>query len=702
MKGENQKRSINRHNVLIVIIYVIGAILTMQLFNLQIIQGKEYREYSNSRLTRETTIKASRGSILDRNGEQLATTQMGFSLDLYKTKLDVLALNNNILNMINVLEKNQDTYVDSFPIKVNPIEFIFSSDEDGQKALNWKKKNKIGEELNAEESLEFFKEKYEIKNENIQDVRKIIGIRYELSQQGYSSTKSLQISNNISRESVMEISERSENFPGFYISIQPIRKYEKGTLLSHVIGYTNKITQDEYGVKKEQGYSSNDLIGRSGIEGVFEEYLKGKDGLKLVDMDAEGTLSGEYVETEAEAGSDIVLTIDTNLQDVTEKALAENIKKINEGGFNEQFDTDSGAAIVMDVKTGEILAMASFPDYDPSAFVNGISLADWEKYNNPKTKPMYNRAIQGSYAPGSIFKMITAVAGLESKATTTSEKIIDLGQYDKGHKPVCWIYGRDGHSTHGAINTSDAIKVSCNYYFYEIGYRMGIDVLEKYARYFGLGEKTGIELYGENSGILASTSYAQSKDKTWYLSDTLSASIGQSYTSTSVVQMANYISILVNGGKRIQPTLVKEVLSNGKEQDLSKVKEEINKKLGINEVEHEDLKINQQNLDAILEGMKSVTGDAGGTAYTTFKDFPIEVGGKTGTAQTSTSNTNAWFVGFAPYDNPEIAVVIIAENGGHGYYTADAALKIFEEYFGLNMEEVIENNTMMDMTNVLR
>lgn len=302
---------------------------------------------------------------------------------------------------------------------------------------------------------------------------------------------------------------------------------------------------------------------------------------------------------------------------------------------------------------------------------------------------MLNRAVQGAYAPGSTFKMITSIAALETNTTTINEKILDKGKYDKGHKPTCWIYTSAAHSTHGYVNVTDALKVSCNYYFYEMGYRMGIDTIEKYAKYFGLGSKTGIELPGEISGTLASKSLH--KDKTWYVSDTLSAAIGQSYNNFTVIQMAKYISMLANGGKIVNPTLIKSVINpDGTKVPTEEINNFINKKLGIEQTKQEDLNISKENLKAVYEGMKSVTGDAGGTAYSIFKNFEIEVGGKTGSAEAG-KRTNGWFVGFAPYDDPEIAVVVIIENAGHGNYTSEVVLEIMEEYFKINDKQITEN-----------
>lgn len=694
MKGKPNIRL--RFNSLTTIIYIFGIILLLQLFNLQIIHGEEYREQSNTRLTRESTAVAARGSILDRNGNPIVENSMGFSLELYKSKVDNQTLNTTILNIVDVLEKNEDSYKDSFPIKINEEEQYYFDFDTDEKAVNWKKKMKLDEKLNAQQCIQQLKEKYEIQFDNIYQVRKVLAVRYQILQDGYSTTKSIVISNNISRKSALEFNERSENFPGVSVVVEPIRQYTSGNLASHVVGTIGKISE------VKDGYNANDYIGKTGIEYLFEKYLKGQDGTKQIDMSVNGTNTEEYVTQDAVEGSDVVLTIDANLQKVTEQALANNIQKINSGGFGKKYATNSGAAIVMNVKTGEVLSMASYPDFNPQDFVGGISAENWEKYNTEDT-PQVNKTMQTAYAPGSIFKMVTAIAGLESGAITTKETINDTGVYPKYTNPKCWIY-TDYHRGHGRLNVSGAIQHSCNYFFYETADRMGIDTLAKYAKYFGLGTKTGIELPNETSGTLASKETKQSLyNEKWYAGETLSAAIGQSYNSFSLVQIAKYISMLANGGNKIQPTIVEKIInSDGTEVSREEIQNYIKEKAGITDENQEDISISQDNLRAILEGMESVTDDQGGTAYSIFKNFAISVGGKTGSAETSTGKVNAWFVGFAPYDDPQIAVVVLVENGGHGYYTAEAVKEIIEQYFGMNIEQVQENVTSIPYTESFR
>lgn len=692
----NDNRSSNlRYNIITILVYIVGIVLIVQLFNLQIVNGKEYRETSNTRLSRETVVKAARGSIKDRTGNLLVTTKMGFNVDLYKTKIDTATLNKTILNTIRILESNKDKYINNLPIKVNPFEFE-NQDEETQK--KWKKGNDINENATAEECFYSLKKEYKIEQEDISEAYKIMVVRYEIARNGYSSIRPVTIAKDVSRASAVKLGEQSIYFPGISATTEPLVSYPSGSLASHILGYVGNITQAELD-GREDIYGINDVIGKVGIQYVFEEYLRGQNGIKQLDMSVDGNITDEYITKEAVAGSDVILTIDANLQATTEKALANNIKKIASGGFSKTSEAKAGAAVVMNVKTGEILAMASYPDYEPELFVNGISQKKLDEYN--KGDNIFNRAISGVYAPGSTFKMITAIAGLETGAITPTEKINDVGVYKKAHEPACWIWNSYG-MTHGWLNVTDAIIHSCNYFFYEVGYRVTIDNIAKYAKYYGLGQKTNVELPMEEEGVVATRDKAKERGDEWQIGETLSAAIGQSYNSYTPIQMAKYISMLANGGKPIDVSIVKSVIDvNGNQISKEEITKFVNAKLGLEKQEKEDLNIKKENLEAILKGMKGVTSEEGGTAYSTFADFNIELGGKTGSAQTDVNGkVNGWFVGFAPYDEPEVAVVVLVENAGSGSYTAEVARDILQEYFGMNMEKVEENLTALPSSEI--
>lgn len=694
-RKENEKA---RYNILTILVYIIGIVLLAQLFNLQIVNGEEYRQTSNTKLTRESILEADRGNIKDSSGVKLATVDTQSSVELYKTKIDNETLNNTILNLINILNANGDTYVDNFLVDINPYRFKLES-EDSQK--KWKKANNIDENASAEETFNYFKDKYKISTDNVEDARKIMAIRYEISYKGYSNTKSIQIAKNISLNSMNQITEQNSKFPGATITENSKRVYTLGNTASHVIGRIGMIEDSEL-KEYDSRYDQNDMVGKSGIEYIFEKYLKGTNGVKQIDMDVNGTTTDEYISKEAVAGSDIILTIDSKLQAITEEALKANIEKIASGGFGRVYGADAGSAVVLNVKTGEVIAMASYPDYNPSDFANGIDTNTWNYYINGETKPLENKAISMNYSPGSTFKMVTALAGLETGAITTTERINDTGVYPYAHHPVCWYY-TSYHSGHGRLNVSQAIQHSCNYFFYEVGKRIGIDTLAKYAYYLGLGHKTGIELNGEANGNLASSQRAVEENRQWYLGETLSAAIGQSYNTFTPLQMAKYVAMVANGGKKIDVTIVKSIVNaDGSEVPRNEYESYVNEKLGLTEDDTEELNFSQENINAVLEGMRGVTSESGGTAYSTFKDFDIEVGGKTGSAQTGIEGkTNAWFVGFAPFDDPEIAIVVFVRNGGHGGYTAEVAKEIIAQYFGMNTTQVTEDTTAIPSVEII-
>lgn len=686
-----------RYNILNVVIYIVGIVLLLQLFNLQIVHGSEYRETSNTRLTREAVLKAARGDITDSSGVKLVTTKTGFSLELYKTKIDDKELNNMILKMAEILEENKDEVIDNLPIDINPYKFTMESEEEQKE---WKQEYDLDENANAEECFNALKEKYKIQSENIEDIRKIMVVRYEIDRNGYSNIRPIIVAKDISRESSIQIEEQGHLLPGTAIVTEPIVTYPYGTLASHILGYLGLISAEEYAEKSDE-YDINDVIGRDGIQYMFEKYLKGQDGIRQIDMSVDGEVTGEYISKEAVEGCDVVLTIDANLQKAVESALEEGMKKIQSGYYGDKHDADAGAAIVMNVKTGEVLALASNPVYEPELYIEGISQKKLEEYE--KNGSTFNRAISGTYAPGSIYKMVVATAALETGTIDTKTEIYDSGVYPYAHQPVCW-YWSTYRTGHGYQNITEAIKHSCNYFFYEIGYRMGVDTFAKYAEYYGLNKKTGIELPSESTGLIASTKVAEEMGEVWQPGNTLSAAIGQSDNNFTPIEMARYISMLANGGKAVDVSIVKSIIDpDGNEISESEIEEYVNGMLGNPDTELEDLNIKQENLDAILEGMKGVTSEPGGTAYYIFSDFGMDIAGKTGSAETQIDGkVNGWFAGFAPYDDPEIAVVVLIEDAGSGGNTAEVAKTIMQEYFGMNAKKVTEDTTAIPSTEIIR
>ena len=424
----------------------------------------------------------------------------------------------------------------------------------------------------------------------------------------------------------------------------------------------------------DKGYAMNDLVGKDGVEKAFEEYLHGEDGRRLVTTDENGKLTGELYTREPQPGGTVALTLDIDLQAVAEQTLASTIQ----GMMDKDSYQRGGAAVVMGVGNGEVLAMASYPTYDLETFNR-----DYETLAEDDRLPMFNRATQGIYAPGSTFKLCTSVAALESGVITPTTIIEDRGVYTyyKDPQPACWIW-RQARMTHGRINVSQAIVDSCNYFYYEVGRLTGIARLDDYATQFGLGQSTGIEI-GDVSGVLASPEWAEAHDREWTDGQTITAAIGQSYNAFTPLQLANYVATLVSGGEHYAAHLLKTVKSYDNSRLIYAYDEE-----PLN-----DMNISDSTMAAVTKGMHDLTHDSLTSA---FSRCVVEAGAKTGSAQVGTDIANGVFVAYAPYDDPEIAVAIVVEKGGSGSLLANAAVDIINAWFsrGSNSSTAGENTLL--------
>ena len=672
-----------------IVVIVISVIFIATLFNLQIVNGENYREQSEKRMLRTKNITAPRGEIYDRNGVILATNKLSYDVELYKVRVSTKDQNDGILRLVEILNENSDKVYSTFPVNDDLSGFNFENTEEEQ---NWKKEMKLDSTLTFDQVIDKYIEKYELQDysDNRLNQIKMIEIKYEANLNGYSLFNSATIAKDISQKSVAKIGEEKYKIYGISIVSVPKRYYPNGNLLSHTIGYVSKISSTEYEKEKEEGYSVNSVVGKAGIEQSFEKYLKGKDGVIKEETDTLGNVSSQTETTEAKSGDNVTLTIDYRLQKVAEESLLNTINGLQNGTLvGKKFsDANAGAVVVLDVDSGEVLASASYPTYDINSLIGGISLKDWNALQNNSLHPMLNRVVSGTYSPGSTFKMLVGMAGLMNGKITVDEKYYDPGIYPYGYHPKCWLYTYR-HMTHGWINIEGAIKGSCNCYFYEVGRRIGISEIVKYAKLFGLGQKTGIELSGEAAGTIAGAD-DKSEDglkSPWYLGDTLSAAIGQSGSSYTPIQLANYIATIANGGKLNKVSLIKSVDNEvaGTSESLADINKYTSEYTGVN-FEEKDLNINSEYIDEIKKGMLSVTSETGGTSYIVFKNSDIQVAGKTGTAQVPNGNDNGIFVGFAPYDNPKFAVVAVIEHGREGTYTANVVKPIMEEYFNIDKE----------------
>ncbi len=675
-----------RFIILKLLICVMFAAIIWRLFDLQIMKGNEYYEVANERLITNIVEKAPRGEILDRYGTKLVSNKVGYSVVMQKTDMEDEQLNQIIKELVDVLYSTQCSYYDNLPISFSPYVFEFEDEnEDGSNAderaawfeNNRYKDNGIDESMSADAIMAFYKNKYKVSDIYSEDEqRRIVGIRYAAEESGLSQTMSFTLAEDISVEAVTQIKERQDSFKGISVINDYVRQYEIPGLATHILGRTGKISAEEYEANKDLGYGYNDIIGKQGIEKWGEKYLRGTDGTTGTSKEVNGREITVLTDTDPIPGNYIVTTIDADLQAVTEASLEKTIKSIQASGgvkAKDGADCNAGAAVVLDVKTGDTLAIASYPTYDMSRFNE-----DYDRLIQNDAKPMWNRAVSGLYNPGSTFKPLVAIAALETGNVTIDEIIEDKGVYTyyEDYQPTCWIWS-ESHLTHGKQNVTLALENSCNYFFYEVGRRMGMEALGEYAKKFGLGESTGIELSEETAGHMASPEYKKQvvsniTSQDWYDGDTLQAAIGQSYSLFTPVQLANYAATIANGGTRYKVNLIKSVRSS---VDGSVVKE-------FNPEIAEEVDMDGDVLNAVKQGMKKVVDE--GSAAEVFANYGIQVGGKTGTAQVGDGSNNAVFIAYAPFDNPQIAVSVVLEHGVRGTNAAQVARDIFDEYFKLN------------------
>ena len=669
-----------RRRLIVVLSFLVAALVCfcVVLFNYQIVNGDEYRALSVAGTAKREVVETSRGIITDRNGKVLVSNRLAYTLKFSDSDFgkDQAACNDAVWRLIELCRAEGVEWIDPLPLTAE-APYTLSTESPGKTFISWLKNNKLaytGESsvtltASSDEVMAALRKVYNIADGYTdQQARLIAGVRY-----GAKISGGYVFAEDVPVRVISQVVDG--HYAGVSTGTSSQRVYNT-TYAAHILGRVSRIFAEDWDNYKDKGYSMDALVGKGGVEEAFESYLHGTNGVKLVTTDKNGKVTGELYAKEPQPGNTVALTIDLDLQKVTEDSLAEKI------GSMEQRDglTRGGAAAVVSVGTGEVLALASYPTYD---------LSQWDEMYDTWNKdtvgrPMFNRATDGTYAPGSTFKLCSAVAALESGIVTPSTTIVDRGIYTyyTFPQPKCWIYNSYG-GTHGAVNVSQAITVSCNYFFYEVGRLMGIKTLDSYATQFGLGQHTGIEI-GDSAGVLASPEYAEKIGETWTDGQTITAAIGQSYNLFTPLQLANYVATLVSGGDHYEAHLLK----SAKSFDNSSVVYAYNK-APINHVDMAD-----STLEAVKKGAR---GLATGSLSYVFRNCVVDVGCKTGTAETSQKLTNGCFVAFAPYDDPQIAVCVVAEQGGGGASLAPVALDIINAYFSsASTTETIEGeNTML-------
>ncbi|MCH4178885.1 MAG: penicillin-binding protein 2 [Megasphaera sp.] len=466
------------------------------------------------------------------------------------------------------------------------------------------------------------------------------------------------LASDLTQDLVTKVEERRNELPGISVDVQPIRYYPYNTMAAQIFGYVGQIDEDDQKrLEGQEGVSSITQVGRAGLESYYDDLLRGKDGGRQVEVDASGRPVKEMERKNPVSGHNAHLTIDLNLQEATEKAMdAQVANGVGVHGI---------AAVAIDPNTGAVLAMASRPAYNPNWFTRGITESEWSQINDNPNHPMENRVIAGEYPPGSTFKLITGSAALELKKVTPEETIFDSGRH--------WLVDmrNAGGEALGWINFTEALAKSDNVYFYEMGRRVGIDHLAEYARMFGMGKKTGIALRGEAPGLVASEEYKKKNfNQDWYLGDTFNSAIGQGFQLVTPLQAAMIVSQVANGGIQYRPFIVSRIDN----LDGTPYKIFAPDQVGT-------LSVSKSTLDLIREGMRNVTEESG-TAASLFAGFPIQVAGKTGTAENFGGADHGWFVAYAPYDHPRVVIAVLTEQGGFGSLSSGPIVRsMLEAYF---------------------
>ena len=685
--------------ILLVFILALTAFFLVTLYKLQIVEGATSYAQSQDSISTTVSVPAARGSILDRYGRVLVSNKSVNNITIDSSSLFEQSDPNAILlKLANAVTDSGAEYTDTLPVtKQAPFTYVENMTDTQRSILSaYLKANKLPDSTTAVELMAYLRKAFKIdSNYTSEQTRIIAGLRYEIKVRyldGVTISEYV-FAKNVSIDLITKLYE--QNVPSFNVVQSYEREYETD-YAAHLLGSVGAMNADEYKQYKEEGYQMNAVVGKGGVEKAFESYLHASDGTAVVTKTRGGTtINTRYTKT-PEPGDQVSLTIDLGLQETAENALSSFITANNEtreaenaaykaAGLTKKVkDLISGGAIVaVNCKTGEPLCLASYPTFDLKTLSKNIT-----ELGKDPTAPLYNRALMGTYAPGSTFKPVTAIAALSEGVITPGATIYDKGKFtqyaksENDYAPECWIYP----GSHGYVNTTKAIEVSCNYYFYTVGDMLGIDKLSDYAARFGLGQPTGIEL-DENTGVMASRTEKEKDGKTWVPGDTLQAAIGQSDSLFTPLQIADCIATVANGGTRYKASMLKSARSYDGSKSLYERTPEV----------AASVTADPSYYQAVQQGLYNVANSADGTAYQVFGSYPVKVAAKTGTAQLGEGVTNnAIFVCYAPYDDPEIAVAVVIEKGNAGSAIATVAKQVLDYYFSFkNSSAAYENENAL-------
>ncbi len=671
-----------RAGILLGIFVLVMGFYCFRLYRIQVVDTGGDTNNITTFETR-TRVKAARGNILDRNGNVLVTNRASYDLTINHFVLTSSATpNETLMQLVKLCREKGIEYIDHMPIsKEAPFTYTLS-DYNSTWQSHFQSFLAYRDQLDSDSSapllMEKLRESYKIPEDwSDADARAVLGLRYELSLRNcVGSLSNYVFLSDVSNDVLAAALEL--NVPGMNVESSTVRQYST-KYAAHILGYVGAMSSaqwDKY--KKIEGYSMDALVGQSGLEEAFEAYLHGTDGTRVDVVTKDGTLVKSYFEVEPKAGQNVQISIDLNLQSVAEDAMANVVTQLRDPATNPSSkgqDVEGAAVVAMDVKTGQVLVCGSYPTYDLSTLFD-----NYNELLDAPLQPMFNRALQATYPPGSTYKMSMTIAGIEHDIIGRYTEIEDKGIFTKypGFTAKCLKYTNQG-KTHGSIDCTDALKYSCNYFYYELADRMSIEQIDDVAKALGLGEKTGIEIYeaqGQRANPETKAKEHDGDDARWYIGDKIHASIGQSENRFTPVQLCSYMTAICNQGQRNRATFLNRVVASDYTSVITVSQPEVLSTFNMSD----------EAFNAVMTGMIKGASESGGTGYSTFKNYPITVGSKTGTAQTGRTDAsdNGAFVCFAPAEDPQIAIVVYGEKAGSGSSLGPIAKAVMDAYFGFD------------------
>lgn len=690
MNQEERKTAIRRMRVLVAAACILMLLYGLRLIFLQLVNGDDFKSQATNTTDYKFTVTAARGDIVDSRGERIATSVTSYNVVLNKLLMGDEDLDGMLQKIVELLRANGESWNDTLLISQPDAagNYTFTAEEGStrdQKALAAMKDNLgLQQYATANDVMEKLVEDYDLASYPLSWQRTLGGIHYEMQLQAFSNVNNFIMAENVSEATVATIKEHGLSLPGVEIVETSTRSYEQSTVLPHVLGRVGKITAEKWKVTdengqttyplREKGYNMNDIIGISGLESAYEDELRGKDGVETITRNSDGVIVDTALTTVPEPGHTVQLTIDSRFQKAVDKALAENIDMINRVYNTGSMKAAAGAAVVLDVKDGSVLAASNYPSFDQNLYATQYS-----EYSADESLPLFNRALQGLYTPGSTFKPAVAVAALDSGLINQYSTVFCNGVYTfyKGYSPRCT---RHGHS--GNIDVVTAIKWSCNIFFYDVGRRTTSDVYDAYAYKMGLGTRTGVEV-NEATGRLTTKN-----DSNYTASLDIQAAIGQGNTVVTPVQLATYAGTLANRGVRYRTHFVKAILDTNTGKVLQETQPEV----------MDVIEDRGDTFDLVRQGMIGVSETMSG-----LKNYPVTIACKTGTPQRSETYyvgstrkhyTNTMMVAYGPTEDAQIAIGIVVEYGGGGARAGNLVADIFNAYFAMQDGTLNEDGTI--------